>query len=130
MKLFAATTLVAGMIVFTLWGCASTGVGESPSKTEGGASFRATIEPSRLYEHCMELDKGQTMAYTFASKESLNFYIHYHNEGIKYEKDRSDGVSSLEGSFSPDAKQLYCLTWTNPQTRSVNITYSFEVGQR
>jgi hypothetical protein len=121
MKKSAMIIFFAGIIVFSLSGCATTGAGKM---------MKTTLGPSKLYEHCMEVGAGQKMDYTFSSKDPLNFYIHYHDEGSRYEKDKHDAVAALEDTFSADKKQIYCLTWTNPQTRSVDITYSFEIQKK
>ena len=127
MKKSAMIIFFAGIIVFSLSGCATTGAGDTVNKTDAGKMMKTTLGPSKLYEHCMEIGAGQKMDYTFSSKDPLNFYIHYHDEGSRYEKDKRDEVSALEGTFSADRKQIYCLTWTNPQPRSVDITYSFVI---
>ena len=119
--------LFSGIIAFSLSGCATTGAGEATKKTGAGKTMKTTLGPSKLYEHCMELDVRHKMVYSFESEEPLNFYIHYHYEGSRYELDRRDEVTALEGTFSADKKQVHCLTWTNPQSSSVDITYSFVI---
>lgn len=130
MKKSAMIIFFSGIIVFSLSGCATTGAGDAVNKTDAGKMMKTTLGPSKLYEHCMEIGAGQKMDYTFSSKDPLNFYIHYHDEGSRYEKDKHDAVAALEGTFSADKKQIYCLTWTNPQTRSVDITYSFKIQKK
>ena len=127
MKRLALISVLAAIIAFSLSGCATTGAGDAVNKTDAGKMMKTTLGPSKLYEHCMEIGAGQKMDYTFSSKDPLNFYIHYHDEGSRHEKDKRDEVSALEGTFSADRKQIYCLTWTNPQPRSVDITYSFVI---
>jgi predicted small secreted protein len=127
MKKSAMIFILTGIIAFSLSSCATTGAGDAAKKTDAVKTMKTTLGPSKLYEHCMEISPGQKMNYTFSSEDPLNFYIHYHQEGSRYEEDKRDEVTAHEGTFSPDKKQVYCLTWTNPQSRSVDITYSFVI---
>ena len=129
MKKSAMIIFFTGIIAFSLSGCATTGTGDAAKKAGTGSMMKTTLGPSKLYEHCMDLSERHNMVYSFESEEPVNFYIHYHHEGSRHELDKRDAVAALEGTFSPDKKLTYCLTWTNPQTRSVDITYSFVIQE-
>ncbi len=129
MKKSAMIVFFAGIIAFSLSGCATTGTGDATKKTATGKMMKTTLGPSRLHEHCMDLSQKHKMVYSFESEEPVNFYIHYHYEGSRYELDRRDEVTALEGTFSADKKQVHCLTWTNPQSKPVEIKYSFVIKE-
>ena len=130
MKRLALITVFAGIIALSLSGCATTGTGDAAKKTDAGKTTKTTLGPSKLYEHCMDLSQKHNMVYSFESEEPVNFYIHYHHEGSRYELDRRDEVTALEGTFSADMKQVHCLTWTNPQSKPVEIKYSFVIQEK
>ena len=126
----AMIIIFAGIIALSLSGCATTGAGDSAKKRGAVKTMKTTLGPSKLFEHCMEIRPGQNMDYTFSSEDPVNFYIHYHHEGSRYELDRRDEVTALEGTFSADKNQVHCLTWTNPQSKPVEIKYSFVIQEK
>jgi hypothetical protein len=128
-KKLATIVVVSSIAALALGGCATTGTGKA-AQPRSPETRNATVRPSGLFEDCMEISARQKMEYEFTSKKPVNFYIHYHDEGGRYELDNKDMVDAGKGTFSPNKKEIYCLTWTNPNSRTVDITYSFTVKKR
>lgn len=129
-KKLATIVVVSSIAALSLGGCATAGSGKDTHKVRAPEIRKAKVRPSGLFEDCMEISAQQKMDYEFTSKKPVNFYIHYHDEGGRFELDNQDMVDSGKGTFSPDKQEIYCLTWTNPQTRTVDITYSCTVQNR
>lgn len=126
MKVCAATTNFAVMIVFLLAGCAATGVWEPLDQTKSDGWRRGVVEPTQMFEHCLLLDEGEKMRYSFRAEKPLGFYIHYH-EHEKFVRDQQEGERDFEGTFTSDRKRIYCLTWTNRHERRVYLVFSYDV---
>jgi hypothetical protein len=130
-KKLAAIVVVSSIAALALGGCATAGSNkDAHKKGKAPETKKAMVRPSGLFEDCMEVSAQQKMDYEFTSKEAVNFYIHYHDEGGRHELDNQDMVNSGKGTFSPDKKEIYCLTWTNPNTRTIDISYSCIVDKR
>lgn len=130
MKKLAMITVLISIAALALVGCASTGAGKAEKKVQAPLIQEATVKPSGLLEDCIDITDRQKMDYSFTSSHPLNFYIHYHEEGNRFELDNQELVTAAEGTFFPNKANVYCLTWTNPHTRSVDLSYSFIIGKK
>ncbi len=90
----------------------------------------ATLNPSKIHEECVELQRGDVLFYSFKASGPLAFNIHFHEEeNISYPVSRKN-ISSYEGKYSPAKEQIYCLMWTNEQKTTVQLTYTFKVEKK
>jgi hypothetical protein len=119
-KIFITMVLVSFLAIF------SNGCGVHQIKNES----EVTINPSKIYEECIELTPRDVLFYSFKSFEPVDFNVHYHEDGnIIYPVFKKDSAAE-EGKFYADKEQTYCLMWTNTQTKSVRITYAFRVENK
>ena len=115
------TMVLVSLLSFFLNGC-----GALPVKNES----EVIINPSKLYEECMELTPRDVLFYSFKSFDPVDFNIHYHEErNIIYPVFKKDS-SAEEGKLYVDKEQTYCLMWTNIQTKPVRVTYAFRVERK
>ncbi len=119
MKRIALLIAIAGLGMSLLNGCAAT-----HKKTVGEL---ISIEPNGFYEACDKWAPGQKVNYSFQTSAKVNFDVHYHTADGKEYPQKEDGVSKLDGSFVVDKEAIYCCMWANPHSKSVGLTYEFEV---
>jgi len=94
-------------LALSLCRIAEAGVSELPAaldKTVGAGSFD---------ELCVRLAAGQSVRYSFAAGAPMNFNVHWHRGNAVLYPVKRDGVARLEGRFTADQAQIYCLMWTN-----------------
>jgi hypothetical protein len=111
----------AVLAAFILSGCSSL---EIKDDTE------ATLNPSKIHEECMELQRGDVLFYSFKASGPVAFNIHFHEgENISYPVSRKN-ITSYEGKYSPAKEQMCCLMWTNVQKTAVQLSYIFRVEKK
>ncbi len=86
-----------------------------------------TINPSLVYEDCVELFPRQVLAYAFDCTKSVDFNIHYREGSHLIYKMTKNNTTIHQGKFYTDKKQFYCLAWTNPHSSPTRLKYSFRV---
>jgi len=85
------------------------------------------INPSLIYEDCMELQPGEVLAYDFDCIKSVNFTIRYRQgDHITY-KITKNNTTIHRDTFYADKKEIYCLSWANPHSSPTRLTYSYRV---
>lgn len=106
-------------------------------KTESPLVHKKTvIEPSRIYEECVELVPGQSMGYSFRTSRPVDFNIHYHGQdSIHYPVSKS-GILSWRGTLEVNAMEFYsgeqeyfCLMWENHNDRRVRLEFNCALKQ-
>ena len=88
--------------------------------------FSTTIKAGKIHEECIELKKGQVVAYKFNASQPVPFNIHYHVGAGKDEKveypvklDKSDANAS---TLTIPADQHYCWMWSNKNAEAITVT--------
>lgn len=72
-----------------------------------------SVEPGKFAEVCGQLDKGQSVAWSFKGDRPMNFNIHYHEGKQVVFPAKQDAVVDARGNLDVNAKQDYCWMWTN-----------------
>jgi hypothetical protein len=112
----------------TFSACRTLSVEESPEGTlMVKKPTEVAVHPSHVHKECMELSPSQALVYEFDCTRSVNFAIHYREGNRVIPVITKNNTTIHRGKFSPDKKQLYCLTWTNPHSSQTRLTYSFRV---
>jgi hypothetical protein len=114
------------MVLVSLLSCFLNGCSTLPVKNES----EVIINPSKIYEECMELTPRDVLFYSFQSFGPVDFNIHYHEEGNIVYPVLKKGSSAEEGRFYADKEQTYCLMWTNIQKTPVRLTYEFRIEKK
>jgi len=120
LKILEAVVLTC-LLILVVFGC-------NPMQVKNESEV--TLAPSKVHEDCMELIPTDVLYYSFKTEGPVNFNIHYH-EGAKITYPvTKDNTAGEEGRFYPDRKQYFCLMWTNPQSGSVRLTYTFRIEKQ
>ena len=69
------------------------------------------IAPYAMHEECVALDRGERIAYYFASVAPINFNLHFHDVNAVIMPIVRENVSEDSGDFTADRNEIYCLTW-------------------
>jgi hypothetical protein len=80
---------------------------ETPPKT-----FSLALEPGKVHEECVRLDKGQGRRYDWKSTGKVDFNIHYHEGKEVFYPTKREDVSKGRGRFRAKLAQEYCWMWT------------------
>ncbi len=120
MIVLSKVLLVCAFLVLILNGCSSL---QMQQQTE-------TIGPSKIHEDCVELTVNSTLNFSFKASSPVDFNIHYHEGKDIHYPLRKDKVSEFEGTFSPSKDQFYCFMWTNIQSETVTLVYSYKVEKK
>jgi hypothetical protein len=77
-----------------------------------GTFIGVELEPAKMHEECMRLEKGGKRRYYWKSSAPVDFNIHYHRGDevfypVKRERMRGDG-----GTFIAKSDEDYCWMWT------------------
>ncbi len=121
-----------GFVAFFAMGC-STAETKSESAKQGSVdskqsySSKIKLDQSGYFEKCENMSLGNKLVYSFKVLKPVNFNIHYHVRTQIFYPITKDGILSLEGTFYPEKKQMYCLMWTNPHSEIVTLFYDFKV---
>ena len=90
--------------------------------TSGGFERAFEVAPGKFAELCGKLSKGQSVAWSFQSREPLDFNIHYH-EGKKVVFPAKQGsTASLEGELKVPVDHDYCWMWENKAVAATTVT--------
>ena len=108
--------------------CRTLSVEESPEGTlMAKKTTEVMVQPSQVHRECIELLPPQALIYEFDCTRSVNFTIQYREGNRAIPVISKNNTTIHRGRFSPDKKQLFCLTWTNPHSSQTRLTYSFRV---
>ena len=75
-------------------------------------SFSKALEPGKVHEECVRLEKGQVRRYDWKSSGKVDFNIHYHEGREVFYPIKRDEVSKGSGRFTAKTAQEYCWMWT------------------
>jgi hypothetical protein len=69
------------------------------------------MAPYAIVEQCVELDRGERIAYYFSSVAPVAFNIHFHDANAVIMPIERRDTTQDAGDFTADRKQIYCLMW-------------------
>lgn len=129
---FSCGVLPAVAAALLMSGCAATETATTmkpPQHIEGGQQQQeeVIIASSSFYEACDKLSPGQQVEYFFVVSKPVHFNVHYHTaEGIRYPV-KEENIDSSRGTFTAEAKAMYCCMWSSKQPGPVSLTYDFKI---
>lgn len=83
----------------------------APAKKKGiTLDFR--LEPGKVHEECMKLQKGQGKRFEWTSDTPVDFNIHYHKGDDAYYPFKANNRKAAKARFQPDHADDYCWMWT------------------
>jgi hypothetical protein len=71
-----------------------------------------TLEPGKVHEACMQLERGDRRRYEWKASAAADFNIHYHRGNEVVYPEKRDGVKSWRGGFTSKSPEEYCWMWT------------------
>jgi hypothetical protein len=85
---------------------------DKPPDEEPPRNVNVTLEPGKVHEECMRVERGEKRRYYWKSSAPVDFNIHYHRGDevlypVKRERMRGDG-----GTFASKSGEEYCWMWT------------------
>ncbi len=85
------------------------------------ASAEWTLAPGAFEEMCFELGAGRSVRYAFDAEAPLDFNLHWHRGRDVFFPIKSPAVARRAGTFRSEAKEGYCLMWTNRSRAPVTL---------
>jgi hypothetical protein len=73
--------------------------------------FQATLEPKKMREECVRLEKGDTRRYLWKSDAPVDFNIHFHRQTEVFYPVKRDGMRGDGGTFTAKTGEEYCWMW-------------------
>ena len=83
--------------------------GEAPA---GATRVSATLEPGKVHEACMKLERGERRRYEWKSSAGVDFNIHYHSGNDVAYPVKKDAARSWRAGFVAKSTEEYCWMWT------------------
>ena len=71
------------------------------------------VAPGKFAEVCGQLDRGQSVAWSFKADRPMNFNIHYHEGKQVVFPAKQDAAVDAQGKLDVSLSQDYCWMWTN-----------------
>ncbi|ETX00593.1 MAG: hypothetical protein ETSY1_10735 [Candidatus Entotheonella factor] len=99
----------------------------SASALEQTRAVRITMPPGITFEHCLTLTPDDTLSYWFQADQPLVFDIHYHTQNVRYDAIDAHSVRHEQRTYTPFLTQEYCLTWQNPVSSPIGLSWAFAV---
>ena len=87
----------------------------------GGFERVLDIAPGAFAEVCGRLTKGQAVAWSFKSRQGLNFNIHYHAGKKAVFPAKQDQIATLDGELKVPVDQDYCWMWENKASQKATL---------
>ena len=87
---------------------------------------KVTLPAQRaVFERCLPLDAGQTLAYRFTASAPVHFNLHYHQGDKTVYPVKANGLREKQGSYRVEEKQFYCLMWRSESSQPVVVDMAF-----
>lgn len=99
------------LLILCLGAAGSAAFGASSAK-DGARSFDVSIEPMKLHEECVRMEKGEKRRYSWKSNGAVDFNVHYHEGPEVFYPVKRDGLRGDGGTFSAKVATDYCWMWT------------------
>ena len=104
------TILPAIAIAIALTATLAPASDKEPKTNPVALEFR--LEPGKVFEECLRLEKGQSRRYEWKSDAPADFNIHYHAGKDVHFPVKQDGVATGTGTFTAKSGEDYCWMWT------------------
>jgi len=82
------------------------------SSGAGRQSVDVTLEPKKMHEACLRMEKGEKRSYSWKATSAVNFNIHYHEGPEVFYPVKRDGMRGDGGTFTAKVATDYCWMWT------------------
>ena len=79
----------------------------------GGSVLRTQVAPGKFTEWCSPLKDGEIVTWEFESAETVDFNIHWHQQGNIHYPVQNESVSTWSGRLVAASDQTYCWMWAN-----------------
>jgi len=84
----------------------------SPDIKSATQSVDVTLQPTKLHEACMRMEKDEKRRYSWKSSGAVDFNIHYHEGPEVFYPVKRDGMRGDGGTFTAKVATDYCWMWT------------------
>jgi predicted fused transcriptional regulator/phosphomethylpyrimidine kinase len=91
--------------------------------TSGTFSRTVVISPAKFAEVCGALKPGESVRWSFASDQPLDFNVHYHvGTDVRY-PEKQEAVAALQGRLDVTDRQTYCWMWSNRAASEARVQF-------
>jgi hypothetical protein len=80
--------------------------------SSGRQSVDVTLEPKKMHEECLRMEKGEKRHYSWKATGPVDFNIHYHEGPEVFYPVKRDGMRGDGGTFTAKLATDYCWMWT------------------
>ena len=80
-----------------------------------------SVAPGKFAEVCGQLDRGQSVAWSFKADRPMNFNIHYHEGKQVVFPAKQDAAVDAQGKLDVSLSQDYCWMWTNKANAPIRL---------
>lgn len=77
-----------------------------------GVTVNVTLEPGKVHEECMKLQKGKGKRFEWTSNVPVDFNVHYHKGDAAYYPFKANNRKSAKARFQAEHTDDYCWMWT------------------
>jgi hypothetical protein len=88
----------------------------------GAHSQNVRLAAKETHEECVEIAAGRRLSYVFTASKPVHFTIQYRMGDQIFHPVRR-ATRHLHGDFVSHEARRYCMTWTNPHTPGINLSY-------
>ncbi|HYC37597.1 MAG TPA: hypothetical protein VEC19_14320 [Usitatibacter sp.] len=98
-------------VLATLLACLAAALAHAADKPASQA-VAVTLEPGKVHEECMKLDKGDKRRYHWKASAPVDFNIHYHRGPEVFYPVKRNAMRGDGGTFAAGSAEEYCWMWT------------------
>jgi hypothetical protein len=84
----------------------------SPDKKGATQAVDVSLQPKKMHEECLRMEKGDKRQYSWKSSSPVDFNIHYHEGPEVFYPVKRDGMRGDGGTFTAKVATDYCWMWT------------------
>lgn len=84
----------------------------SPGAKVGTRAVKVDLQPKKLHEECLRMEKGDERRYSWKSSGPVDFNIHYHEGPEVFYPVKRDGMRGDGGAFTAKVAADYCWMWS------------------
>ena len=88
----------------------------------GAHSKNVRLAAKDTHEECVEIAAGRRLNYVYTASKTVHFTIQYRAGDQLFHPVRRGG-RHLHGDFAVREARRYCMTWTNPHSAGINLSY-------
>jgi hypothetical protein len=83
-----------------------------PSAGRKPPTLELTLEPGKVHEECMRLQKGDARRFEWSSDVAVDFNIHYHKGDDVLYPFKANNRKGAKARFAAAEAHEYCWMWT------------------